>query len=85
MKALAEALTYALTYLSSVPRNYDGDADDDCKALECITATLREATTEERNAIRAACEAAIASMTLPNHTLVQGYRDCIENFCEAAD
>ncbi|WP_395747280.1 hypothetical protein [Prosthecobacter sp.] len=84
MKSLAEALSYSVAFLAAVERNDDDASDRDCEALECIAAIVREATQPEFEAIRAACETAIADLLKcdrPNHALIQGYRDCIENFC----
>ena len=88
MKALAEALAYSVAFLASVSRDDDDEADDDCDALESITAIVREATPPELEAIRVASESAISTLlksSPPNHALVQGYRDCIENFCNQTE
>lgn len=85
MTALAEALTFAVAYLGSTPRSDDNDEDNDVNALESLAALLQTATGEEREAIRSAAEKAIASIeksSSPNTQLLQGYRSCIENFCE---
>jgi hypothetical protein len=88
MKALAEALSFSVAFLASVGRNDDDAADDDCDALESITAIVREATPPELEAIRAASESAISTLlksSPPNDALIQGYRDCIENFCNQTE
>jgi hypothetical protein len=88
MKSLAEALSYSVAFLASVVRDDDDAADDDCDALESITAIVRGATAPELEAIRAASESAIADLLkaeTPNHELIQGYRDCIENFCNQTE
>ena len=88
MKSLAEALSYSVAFLASVGRNDEDDADDDCNALESITAIVRQATQPELEAIRAASEFAIADLLkaeTPDHELIQGYRDCIENFCNQTE
>ncbi len=84
MKSLAEALAYSVAFLASVDRNDEDDADDDCDALESITSIVRGATAPELEAIRAASESAISILLKsepPDQALIQGYRDCIENFC----
>ncbi len=88
MKALAEALAYSVAYLASTNRNDDDAADDDCDALDSITALVREATPAEIEAIRTASESAIATLlqdSEPDHEFIQGYRDCIENFCNPTE
>lgn len=84
MKALAEALSFSVAYLASANRNDDDASDHDCDALGSITAIVRQATTQELEAIRIASESAISDLLksqTPNNELIQGYRDCIENFC----
>jgi hypothetical protein len=88
MKSLAEALSYSVAFLASIDRNDEDAADDDCDALESITAIVRQATPPELAAIRAASESAIATLLEfpePDHPLIQGYRDCIENFCNPTE
>ncbi len=88
MQALAEALSYSVAFLASVGRNDEDDADDDCDALEAITAIVRQATPPELAAIRAASESAISTLlksSPTNDALIQGYRDCIENFCNQTE
>lgn len=88
MKSLAEALSYSVAYLASTNRNDDDASDNDCDALESITAIVREATPPELEAIRVASESAIAELLKsdrPSHELIQGYRDCIENFCNPTE
>ena len=88
MKSLAEALAYSVAFLASVGRDDDAAADDDCDALESITAILRGATVPELEAIRVASESAISTLlksSPPNDALIQGYRDCIENLCNQTE
>ncbi len=84
MKSLAEALSYSVAFLASVGRDDEDAADDDCDALESITAIIRGATPPELEAIRVASESAISTLLKSepsDQALIQGYRDCIENFC----
>ena len=88
MNALAEALAYSVAYLASANRDNDEASDHDCDALESITAIVREATLPEIEAIRIASESAISALLqspTPDHELIQGYRDCIANFCNQTE
>lgn len=88
MKSLAEALAYSVAYLASANRNDDDASDHDCDALEFITAIVHQASIPELAAIRVASESAISTLlksSSPNLVLIQGYRDCIANFCNQAE
>jgi hypothetical protein len=63
MKAIADALVYAVSYINCRPlENRESRYDDgDVGALESIAGFLAEATASERDALAAAAERALAA------------------------
>lgn len=59
MKSIADALVYAVTYINL--EENQNDEDDDVGALESIAAMLQSATEDEKNALSAAAEKALAN------------------------
>jgi hypothetical protein len=85
MDALSKALAYSLAYLGTVQRESDDDADNDVKALECISALLNDLSPQERASLEAAAKDAIAreqKAQQPNHSLIDGYHSILENLAE---
>jgi hypothetical protein len=78
MKAIADALVYAVTYINL--RNA-GDALDDVGALESIAGFLHNASVEEENALAAAAERALAAeLTLaPREEFAKNYKTWMED------
>lgn len=84
MNAIADAIVFAVTYLS-ISSVSDDRADNDCNALESITAYLREATPAERHALHEAVQRAIAAETAsktPRPDVLDAYSDFIDNFID---
>jgi len=61
MKALADALVHAVTYINCLPDPTEEHVDDDVHALEDIATLLRDSTEEEKDALAAAAERAFAA------------------------
>jgi len=66
MKAIADALVYAVTYINLRGGENEAYDDGDVGALESIAGMLHSATAEEEDALAAAAERALADET--NHT-----------------
>jgi|JI6StandDraft_1071083.scaffolds.fasta_scaffold28543_5 hypothetical protein len=84
MKAIADALVYAVTYIN-VASGDDDRADDDCGALESITAFLREATPSELQALHEAANRAIVTEKAaksPRPDFLNAYSDFIETIID---
>ncbi len=60
MKAIADALVYATTYINLRDDLSEEYLDDDVGALESIAGFLHSATEEERNELAAAAKRALA-------------------------
>lgn len=58
MKALAEALVFAVDYIDSREVRTDEDLHDDARALEMLAFILRQATEAEKSALAYAAEEA---------------------------
>jgi hypothetical protein len=83
MKAIADALVYAVSYINCRSRGNDesGLDDADSSTLELIAATLRSATTAEKDALAAAAEQALTeelSAPSPRPELIEVYSQWME-------
>jgi hypothetical protein len=79
MKTIADALVYAVTFISI---RADSDADDDVGALESIAGALATSTAEEKEALAAAANRALAAeleMPNPREEFVQDYSSWMQN------
>ena len=54
METLADAVIAAIAHISSTPDDLDARLDEEVRLLEMLTLMLREATPEEREALREA-------------------------------
>jgi hypothetical protein len=82
MKALADALVYAVAFIDSREPSDDEDEDQDVGALESIAYYLGSATDKEKDALAAAAERALAAelkSSRPNKALVRDYKRWMEN------
>ena len=82
MKALADAIVYAATYIDLREDESEESLDDDVGALESIASDLHEATTEEQDALAAAAQRALAAELAapqPRDAFVASYRTWMEN------
>lgn len=84
MEKLADALVYAITYISC--RDEDGDETylrDDVKSLERLAYILNQATDAEKDALAAAANralaAALAAGAPPASKWVRDYRTWMQN------
>ena len=59
MKALADAVVHAVTYINCLPDPNEEHADEDVRALEELAAYLVNATNEEKDALAAAAQRAL--------------------------
>ena len=58
MKALAEAIVHAVTYINCLPDPNEEHGEEDVRTLEEIATYLADATDEEKNALAAAAQRA---------------------------
>ena len=82
MRALADAVVYAVTYINLSEDEGDAHLDDDVGALESIADMVREATAAELDALAAAAERALAGeldRPQPRPEFVSEYRDFMED------
>ena len=81
MNAIADALVYAVTYINLRGSNESVHDDGDVAALESIAGMLKSATKEEKNALAAAVERALANelSCSPRKEFVQEYGTWMEN------
>jgi hypothetical protein len=80
MRALADALVYAATYINC--RAASEDDDGDVEALESIAGSLHEATPAEEDELAAAAERALAeevASKTPRPDFVRGYATWMED------
>ena len=80
MNAIADALVFAITYISVAPGDSNRQ-DDDVRALESVMDMLSHSTVAERNALTDAAERAITAETksFPNSQYIKVYRDFLDN------
>ena len=76
---LADALIYAIAYLSVPSENYDQD-DDDCKALESVYCAIDRCSPAERHALTEAAKRGMATESSP--LLVAAYNDILVDLNE---
>ena len=76
---LADALIYAIAYLSIPSENYDQD-DDDCKALESIYCAIDRCSPAERRALTDAAKRGMATESSPR--LIATYNDILVDLNE---
>jgi hypothetical protein len=82
MRALADAVVYAVTYIDLRPDEREELLDHDVGALESIAAYLEHASEEEKNALAAAAERALAAELAspqPRDKFVESYRSFMED------
>ncbi len=82
MKALADAIVYAVTYIDLWEDEREEFLDNDVGALESIAAYLGRATPEEQDALGAAADRALAAelaMPSPRDRFVTSYRTWMED------
>lgn len=81
MKSIADALVYAVTYVSLVGLKEDSYRNDDVGALESIAAILNSSTEEEKDALAAAADRALANElgSIPRDEFVRDYRTWMED------
>jgi len=82
MKALAEALVHAVTYINCLPDPNEDHADEDVRTLEEIAAYLGDATDAEKDALAAAAQRAFeqeqSSIPQPEYLNVYGtWMECM--------
>lgn len=81
MKALADAIVYAVVYIDLWDDRDEEFLDDDVGALESITASLNEATESEQDALAEAAERALAGekeLPKPRKKFVDAYTNWME-------
>jgi hypothetical protein len=76
---LADALIYAIAYLSIPSENYDKN-DDDCKALESVYCAIDRCSPAERRALTDAAKRGMA--TESSSLLVAAYNDILVDLNE---
>jgi hypothetical protein len=77
MRALADAVVYAVTYINLSEDEREELLDDDVGALESIAGLVQEATVEELDALAAAADRALAAelrRPRPREQFVSEYR-----------
>jgi hypothetical protein len=81
MKAIADALVYAMTYINLRECRNEAYDDGDVGALESIAGMLDSATAEEQDALAAAAERALADEMnhAPREEFVRDYKTWMEN------
>jgi hypothetical protein len=83
MKAIADALVLAVTYINCRPFDaYETQLHDDVGTLDSIAAMLRAATIEEQDAVAAAADRAMAAeqaSSSPRPDFVEDYGRWMEN------
>jgi hypothetical protein len=79
MNSIADALVYAVTYISLRESNDDGD--DDVGALESIATILQAATKEEEDALAAAAQRALEAEKnwIARPEFIKGFSAWMEN------
>ncbi len=80
MRAIADALVYAVAYIDC--RSFEEQADEDVAALESIAGLLHDATAAEQDALAAAADRALAAelaSPLPRPELVREYQGWMEH------
>ena len=80
MNSIADALVYAVTYISLRGAEEEEFDDDDVGALESIAGMLNSATEEEKDALSAAAEKALADElnSAPREEFARDYRTWME-------
>ena len=82
MRALADAIVYAVTYINLWQDEREEFLDDDVGALESIAARLQGATPQEQDALADADERALEqelASTHPREKFVADYRTWMED------
>ena len=83
MKAIADGLVHAVTYINCRPFDaYETQLHDDVGTLDRIAAMLRAATIEEQDAVAAAADRAMAAeqaASSPRADFVEDYGRWMEN------
>ena len=82
MRALADAVVYAVAYISALPDEREEFQDYDVRALESIAAYLASATRAEQDALAAAAERALAAEQnagKPNSEFAAALQNWMEN------
>jgi len=81
MKALAEALVHAVTYINCLPDPNEEHADEDVRALEEMATYLADSTDEEKDALAAAAQRAFEeeqSGSIPRPEYLEVYATWME-------
>ena len=81
MKSIADALVYAVTYINLMGATEEEYDDGDVGALESIAAMLNSATEQEKDALAAAAEKALADELnhVPRQEFVRDYRTWMQD------
>jgi hypothetical protein len=82
MRALADAIVYAVTYINLWEDEREEFLDDDVGALESIAAHLHKASPQEQDALAEAAESALAQELAsphPREKFIADYRNWMED------